>query len=100
MELYILGPAKTLAVEDVSVGFVATDMKPTSGFYADMQVETVTIRAIGELYVEAGGGAATTGSFPLNAGDSQEFEGYQNIKNLRFIRNAVNTTLVWIPGYR
>lgn len=100
MEQYIFGPAKTLAVADTSVGFLAEDMKPTSGKFADMQVEVAEIYAVGALYKEYGGGAATTGGIPMGAGDSFVLEGYQNIRDLRFIRNTTTTSIVWSPGYR
>ena len=100
MKQYIFGPAKTLAVGAASVGLVATDMKPTSGKFADMQVEIVEIYAVGPLFKEYGGGDATTGGIPMAAGDSFVLEGYQNIRDLRFIRNTNTTSIVWSPGYR
>jgi len=100
MEQYFFGSVKTLAVGASSVYLVVTDVKPTSGEFEGKQAEVALVRATGPLYVEAGGGDASVNSFPMAAGDSIEFEGYQNIKNLRFIRNTNSTTLVWIPGYR
>jgi hypothetical protein len=100
MELYVNGPVKTLAVETSSVSLLAADMKPTSGKFADMVVEKATIQAVGALYVETGGSDATSASFPIAAGDSITIEGYGNIKNLRFIKNVTDTSLVWIPSYR
>lgn len=100
MEQYRFGPAKTLTVEDTSVPLLSTDVAPTSGEYAGMQCEVALIKAVGALYMETSGSAATTASFPMDAEETIVLEGYGNIKRLRFIRNTTNTTLVWIPGYR
>jgi hypothetical protein len=100
MEIYINGAAKTVAVETSSVPLLAADIAPTTGFYAGMQCEVATIKAVGALYMETSGADATTSSFPMAASDVISISGYQNIKNLRFIRNTTNTTLVWIPSYR
>ncbi len=100
MELYRNGPVKTLIVEGTSVPLLAEDIKPTSGRFADCQAEYAQIQAIGPLYIETGGDDATTASFPMGAGDYLEFKGYENIKNIRVIRNVNSTTLVWFPGYR
>jgi hypothetical protein len=99
-DTYIFGPSKTLAVSTASVPLLTEDIKPTSGKYQGLQAEVAEIYAVGALYKEYGGGAATTASIPMAAGDSFVIEGYQNIKDLHFIRNTSDTTIVWSPGYR
>jgi|WetSurMetagenome_2_1015567.scaffolds.fasta_scaffold03719_3 hypothetical protein len=94
------GAAKTLAVADTSVSLLAADVKPTSGEFQGLTCEVATIQAIGPLYVETGGAAATTASYPMAAGDVLSISGYQNIKKLKFIRNTNTTSIVWIPSYR
>jgi hypothetical protein len=94
---YTAGPTFTLAVADTSVGFTAASLNPTTNDYA---MEIAIIQAVGPLYIETGGGAATTSSFPMAAGDSISISGYANLKNLRFIRNTNTTSVVVIPMYR
>lgn len=94
---YTCGPTFTLAVADSSVGFTAASLSPTTN---DYKMEQAIIQAVGALYVETGGGAATTASFPMAAGDSISMTGYGNLKNLRFIRNTTTTSVVVIPLYR
>lgn len=99
-EIYIMSAAKTLAVQTGSVGWVAADMVPTTGPNQGRTAEMVMINAVGALYVEFGGVDATTGSFPMAAGDTLTINGYQNIRDMRLIRNTSNTTAVAVFGYR
>lgn len=100
MEIYNYSAAKTLAVENVSVNWLAADIAPTSGPCQGRVAEIAIIKAVGPLYVEFSGIAATTGGFPLDTGDIIQVEGYENIKNMRLIRNTNNTTAVAVFGYR
>lgn len=100
MEIYIFSAAKTLAVSSASVGFLAADMAPTTGNNQGRTAETVLFTAVVAVYVEFGGGAATTGGMPLAAGTFLTIEGYENIKNLRFIRVSGDATVVATFGYR
>jgi len=99
MDQYIIGPAKTVAV-DGSVTLLEADIKPTSGDYAGMQAEKATITAVGAIFMETGGGVATAASFPMAVGDMLSVDGYQNIKRLQFIKSVGATTIVWLPSYR
>ena len=99
MDQYILGPPKTVSV-DGSVPLLAADISPTSGIYAGMQAEKATITAVGAVFMETGGGAASSASFPMDVGDTIAIDGYQNLKRLQFIKAVGATTIVWIPAYR
>ena len=100
MEIYTMGPSNVLAVADASVGFATEDLKPTTGRFQGMEVAIAEIYAVGALYKEYNGVAATTNGIPMAAGDSFVVEGYENIKGLRFIRNTSTTSIIWAPGYR
>ena len=100
MEIYIYSQAKTLAVTDTSGGFLAADMVPTTGKNQGRTAESVLICAVGAVYLEFDGVAATSGSMPLAAGAYLEIKGYENIKGLRLLRQSGNTTVVATFGYR
>lgn len=96
---YSLGPAVTLAVGASSVSFLSGSVKPTSGKNQGKQAEIVLIKAIGPLYMDCGT-AATTASYPRDTDDEIVIEGYENIRELTFIRNTNSTSVVALFGYR
>ena len=99
MDQYIIGPPKTVTV-DTTIGLLSADIVPTSGKYEGMKAEVATIQAIGALYVQTDGSDADATGWPMAATDILTIEGYQNIKNLRFVKKTGATSLVWLPSYR
>ena len=100
MDIFNNGATFTVTVADTSVGIPAANLQPTTGALQGFNMEIATIYAVGALYVETGGGAATTAGFPMAAGDSLQLTGYENLTKVRFIRNTTSTSIVVIPSYR
>jgi hypothetical protein len=96
----ILGATVSLTVAETSVGIAAADLNPTVGIAKGMSAEIAVIKNLGPMYIEGGGGDATSSSFPLETtNDVIVVKGYTNISKLRFIKNTNNTGVKILIGY-
>ncbi len=98
-EQYTYGTSVVLTVSTVSVGLDTTTLAPTAGRLAGRKLEKIRFVAVGPLYFESYG-TATTSSYPMAAAEYLEVGGYDNLVNMRWIRNTNDTTVKLIPMYR
>lgn len=98
---HTLGPVVTLSVGSSSVGFLAASLKPAVGKLEGKVAQKALIMFLSNsVYMEAGGGDATNTGFQMASGSTIVIEGYDNIRNLRFLQNSGAASAVALFGYR